>query len=271
LKGRTLWIENLSMDNWPDWKSFLTAYRHIALSQNLLERTLFVIPLVGNIAEDPPRPEIGFVLRRWDGVVSELDMLLFSTYLLHRRLIAAELTAILAATITQIALFDPYLALNLADEPPKYILYPLPILIRLAQERSWQKETPALWKLGTAMQVGGQERAHSALRAVNLGEDGILRRLWRAQVGILMRHIEEFRQYIAASFKGHISLPFKTSYGTIVDVSELEIGHLAYQAKTFKLPLSSEDLFLLETYREFRNNLSHLKPISPDSLLQVFS
>ena len=105
-----------------------------------------------------------------------------------------------------------------------------------ALERDWCRDVPntALWELGVEDSFEGQSMLHSALLAYRDETKLIEKRVWKGQVGILLPFVEELRSEIIGTLGDRLRVPFKVKMGdnerTITEVSDLEIGHIAYQS-----------------------------------------
>jgi hypothetical protein len=265
-RDRMLWLTGIDAECWARWQPFLLDYQHAALTQPAEKRTLFIIPLVGTVADQPHRTDIGLSVRRWDDVVDSQDMLLFAAQLLRERSFRPALRAVLAATIAQLALFDFELAVRLAHATPTQILTPAPVLEQLARERGWTRSTPGDWKIGSAAKIDGAERIHSSLKSLNGGVDG---RRWRAQVGTIFPLVEQYRQELIGRLANHLQVPFHTEFGIISDLRDLEIGHLHHQAMALPRLLSDAERVRLGRYKMARNALAHHEPLEADLVLSL--
>lgn len=135
---------------------------------SLIDRTVFIAPVVGEATRAAITADVGLAVRRRDGVVDRADMLLFSMYALRGRGYSSRLASLLSATIAQVAVFDPEVVLRLAEERPERILAPTDVLVDLAKERRWEPGTPRDWALGTSSVVEGHGEPHAALDALGV-------------------------------------------------------------------------------------------------------
>jgi hypothetical protein len=265
-RGRVLWIDAVTASTWPLWKEFLEDYRHVSLSQPLLERTVFVVPVEGEMTATVPDEDVGLRHCKWDNTVDQIDMWLFAASLLRARELPTRIRDLLVAVIAHIALWDPEVARRLACEPPARVLEPHPLLLDLASERDWRKEIPADWNLGTAGNFNGIFREHSCRKALS---GGLERRLWRAQVAVLFPEIEEFRQEFVRKYRGQWRIPFSTPFGTITDEFDLEIGHLKHQVVKLGVSVEWEESRRLNAMVKARHCLAHLEHVDPLTILDL--
>jgi hypothetical protein len=264
-RGRVIWVDGLSEKAWTSWREFLTEYQHLTRNVGLIERTIFIAPVVGEATRATISADVGLSVRRWDGMVDRADMLLFSMYAVRPRGFPSRLASLLSATIAQVAVFDPEVVLRLADERPERVLVPTDVLLDVARERRWERGTPRDWTIGTSSVIEGRQESHAALEA--LGE-GVERRLWQAQVAVLFPVIEEHRLSLVRRLRRHLRIPFRAQSELITDPRDLELGHLLHQILAFRLPIARADRDLVMELKEARNHLAHLEPLSPEEILR---
>jgi hypothetical protein len=168
------------------------------------------------------------------------------------------------SVIAGIALWDPHVTEQLVVEPLHVILDPWRILRDIAQERSW--EGSLSWAIGNSAKFGDTELTHSA--ALGAESTELSRRIWSAEVGVILPRIEELRQKFLTRYSTRFRMPYKTRFGQVIDdVRDLEIGHICDQLQT--IGASSEERFAVERLTKMRNCLAHLEPLDP-ILLQGF-
>ena len=269
--GKLLWLDGLTPHTWPAWKSFLNDYAHACRSRSVFERTLFCIPLVGTLAHDPPAEDICLSHHSWRGYVDLLDMLVYTAVLLEGKPMPDLLKRVVTALIAHVALWDPRVSEYLVRENPQTIFAPAPLLQEIAKERGWdggdEGRSLAGWHRGMKDRVNGTEQEHSALLAMRHDTRALQRRLWNAEVGVMLPFVEEQRQDILARFAGVLRVPFLTQFGEeITDIHDLEIGHIESQL-AHNPAVSYSIRQLITQLRKIRNGLSHLESLDPALLL----
>jgi hypothetical protein len=267
-RGRVLWLDGLTAASWPAWRDFIEEYRHASLAQPLLQRTLFIVALEGVLTEMAPTQDVGLQHFKWDDAVDRLDMWLFAAHLLRSRDLTARTRDLLVAVISHVALYDPEVARRLSHEPPVRVLDPESVLLEIAVERDWNRETTTHWRFGTGGTFQGTFREHSCQKVLNGQLD---RRLWRAHVSVLFPEIEEFRQEFVRRYSGQWQIPHSSKFGVISTEFDLEIGHLKYQVKKLGLRVSPEELDDLERMVTARHSLAHLEKLDPQTILDLLS
>lgn len=266
LAGRTFLLEELTERNWPAWKLFLEDFQHITRSQSVCLRALFIVPLIGELALDPPQEDLGLSLRRWDNVVDDLDLLLYASQLLRSSSHPLQLQRLLASMIAELAAYDPEVVRRLCFESPTTIFQPNEVLLDLLKDRKWDWTIPGSWESGTLMTVLGRTTVHSAVQAAK-GE--LTERLWRAQLSVVFPLVERQRQRLLGLLNGKLVFPINAPGGRIDSLSDVELGHLAHYDNVRGLPIDLRDRELLHELVEIRNHLAHLKTVPLGKLRSI--
>lgn len=265
--GRLIWLDGVTHSTWPAWKKFIGDYQHACRAVSTFERTLFCVLLRGELALEPPAEDVCLARHCWRAASDSIDILLFTASLfadkqfthLHRR-VAVSLVA-------HLALWDPAVSERLADEPLDALLAPEPLLREIARERGWSADTPFAWHLGTAETFDGAEQTHSAALALTDPGGEIARRVWSAEVGVLLPYVEEKRRELIARLADVFPMPHRTRFGEqIDDVRDLEIGHIEHKVNALAA-VDADTRSFVRRLREIRNCLSHLEPLPPRLLL----
>ena len=120
----------------------------------------------------------------------------------------------------------------------------------------------APWHGGVVNQIEGAKQIHAAALA-GVGEWlELKRRLWRAQVGVVLPYIEERRPMLLEELSTVLAVPFSTPYGQVLtDVRDLEVGHIEAQLAAGRVPVSEAIRTEVRWLREARNRLAHLEPL----------
>jgi len=271
--GKIIWLAEMTPSTWPAWKEFIVDYAHACRARSLLDRTLFCVPLIGELALYPPRvDDVCLSHYRWEGVIDSLDMLLFTSNFFQNRQMPSLQKRMAIAVVTNLALWDPVVSERLAHEDIEQILHPLPILQEIATDRRWSppdlEASSWSWHKGIVETMEGSKKIHSAALAEHDAAREIERRIWSAEVGVMLPFVEEKRQEILAQFAGILKVPITTRFGEIInDLHDLEIGHIESQLINNKITVNSATLRLVQRLREIRNCLSHLEPLSLELVL----
>ncbi len=271
--GKIVWLDDITPDIWPVWKKFLSDYEQPCRNISQLDRTLFAVLLVGELAINPPAEDVCLSHHSWKGVVSSLDMLLFTASLFQGKRLSDLQKRVAISVVTHLALWDSEVSERLAYEKIQNILSPEPILQEIAKERAWCNSNTnnispqAKWCKGITNIVEYEEKIHSAVLVMDSRE--IKCRIWKGEVGEILPFVEERRQEIIERLSKILEVPFTTRFGEVIkDLRYLEIGHIEYQLNQTNKIVNPEIRRLVQQLKEMRNSLSHLEPINQDILVR---
>lgn len=269
-----IWLEGFSPHSWPAWRAFLEEYEHACRDQLPDERSLFCAKLSGELALQPPAPEIGLALARWDGVVSDIDTLLYTALVFPAQPLAGARRRVAISTVAALALWDPAVSDYLARQPLRAILQPGEPLARLAHARGWRADAACdPWACGREQRFGEQRRPHSAQLALCGQTDELERRVWVGQIAVLYPLLEERRRQFIHELADLLRVPFQTRDGAIIQhVYDLELGHIVYQLgerRRAGLPDPRLDTIAPQVSRlkTMRDLLAHFQALRDDQLL----
>ncbi len=194
-QGNLIFVTGFNEDQWRAWTEFIVEYEHACRPLNTLRRTLFILQPEGPLGASLPNNGICLKCHRWDGAVNELDMALFVstiipdtvTHLLERRLTIS--------IVTQLARWDRQLAENLVGESLETLLEPKLVLQQYASSRGWcgSSVNDCACLNGSGYRFGGEFEVHSAMLAAKNQDRELHRRIWKAELSILLPFVEELR------------------------------------------------------------------------------
>ena len=263
-RGRLIWLDKLTSDNWLEWRDFLVKYAHACRSVPMLGRTLFLAPLEGAPPADPPNVDVSMSVHDWNDVVDEMDLLFWSHDHLLRRGITRSEAVLLATTVARVTAWEFETAERLVDENFKVILAPFDMLRSVAREKGWTIDTPSEWGIGTA---SGSGTVHAALAALDKPPREIERRIWSAQASVLLPQIESRRDLIVRRNAHEIRRHLRHDGMDSRDPYDLEIGELqsVVQQRGANRTLRRS----VNQLRKARNALAHLEPLRPKTALDL--
>lgn len=258
-RGRLIRLDGVTPRTWPAWSSFLTTYAQATRSRPLLGRSLFLVVL-NDVPQsfDDPVPDVALASLTWDDALDEIDLLMFARERLRGRPVAPLLRSLLATTIARVAAWDFDTAACLVDEDDETILAPRETLRAMAQKRGWTRDTPQDWRIGTASRAGVAHAARAALDQPTIELD---RRLWSAQLAVLLPWIETRRHDIIANNLYEVRRRIRAAVGHD-DVHSLEIGDLHKLLATSGA--NRQVRRAVERLRAVRNRLAHRNHVSLD-------
>jgi hypothetical protein len=200
-------------------------------------------------------------------------MFLFGAACVRERETGLE-TDLVTALVSVLGGWDPNLCERLAERELVELIRPAGLLREYAAERGWVLSSwdpsDVSWSKGMWQTYRGSQMPHTCFAAFLDGSRSIDNLIWRAEIGVLMPHIEEKRRQLIETYRSHLKMPFQTLFGTIDNIYDLEIGHVEYllsrSSALSKLPLRFVSLL-----KNARHMLAHLSPVEPDLLLEICS
>ena len=259
--GSLIWIDGLGNGNFLDWMTFLEKYSQASRNMSMLRRTMFVAP-VGTHESGVSDGDVGLTIHDWAGVVDEMDLAFLANDRLRTRGIGGVLRELLVMTVARVAAWDFAVAEWLSQASEEDILDPLALLKSAAAERGWTCETPSSVMLGTESCTGMAHAAHAAVSK----PDEIHRRVWGAQVSVLLPIIEVQRREIIREHRCQIDAELRRANWE-EDAESLEIGQLAYLLRG--AALEPEVSCRVEELRLARNSLAHGQPLPTSQTLTL--
>lgn len=103
-------------------------------------------------------------------------------------------------------------------------------------------------------------------------ESDVRHLIWLSQIKSIYPALEEYREIFVQRFASAIEkhLPITTSYGeTYNDPKDVELGTLKYMADNGLLDLKQNEYEQLKIYKDARNRLSHLTPLSMEEIKKL--
>ena len=257
---------------WSDHVELLERWQRIALER---DRLIVLLERTGLPGEIPGRKDPIYVNLGWPWPFEEMDMAVWSHVCRQEtKGVCGRLSVILASTL---AGYDPELCLRLAEQDLDALLEPLPILKEYAQHRGWDSQTPSNPWIGTQGFLNGRPIPHAAWEAVKAPrEPDYLRRIWSAQISVVLPEIEEMRRKFIRKHEKSLILPWvaKDERDTISLPSECEVGHLyamvcGSRHNGRKMFVPQEDFDWIKCLWKCRNQHSHLEPLNREMIDQI--
>ena len=262
-QGRLIWLdglERLNRNDWLAWRKFFVDYAQASRSVQEFNRTLFVASLEGTPPAEPPETDVTLTTHDWRGVVDEMNLLFLAYERLGERNVNPAMRSLLATTVARVAIWDLATAERLLDEESDVILEPDHMLRSVAHEKGWTTETPVGWKFGTD---SGNGSLHAALVSLHTPPREIRRRVWSAQISVLLPLIDAHRYEIAKENHGQLAARLR-SEGKAIDPLDLQVGDL--MSPELRRGFDRNVRNRVERLVRWRNTLAHLKPLSPNAV-----
>ena len=265
-RGRLVRLEGLDSTTWPAWRHFLSSYAEASRSRPLLGRSLFLVVLAGSPPADPPPADIGLASLDWDGVLDDVDLLLFATERLREREDNPLARSLLATTVACLAAWDFETAAVLVNEDSTTIMDPGDLLRVIANDKGWTGNTPLDWRLGTSSRTG---IAHPARAALDDPPTELNRRLWSAQLSVLLPWIEVRRHETVTRNLFKVRRQMHAGGDRDGDAFALELGDLV---RLFGRRGADRQIRrLLGRLRDARNELAHRRHLSHPTILNLIA
>ena len=262
--GLLVWLDGLDEGNWPAWRETLEDHAEMIRGTPLLGRSLFCAPLPGGTVANPARSDVTLANHEWDGVVDEIDLMLLASERLRSQETSPLIRLFLATSVARVAAWDFDSAVRLLDGGPATMLNPIETLKAIAAEKSWTSDTPVTLGSGT---VSRQGITHPARAAVEEPAREIDRRVWSAQVSVLMPWIEERRHATVERNLYEIRYRMRRADMNDSDPHGMELGELVSLLQAPGVPHGLRRA--VARLRNHRNRLAHLAPLDPDSALRL--
>lgn len=270
-RGHGVMIETMCPQSAATWCEFLIEFDERVRAVAPFARSRICLVLRGAAAREIPAGGVALSVRSWDGVVGETDMALWAAYLLRDRGGGAMPRRVMVSVVARLALWDPELALRLADEPNARVLAPEPVLAQVAHERGWSEGMATgdtvRWCAGALCEIEGQKRIHSAA-LIPLGHaDEVGHRVWAGQVGVLFPFVEERRRSLIDVLGERLVVPYRPypEAEEIHDRRDLELSHMLRQVRRYPAGLPTWMTDALSVLVDIRNRIAHFETV-PESL-----
>jgi hypothetical protein len=269
--GKLIWVKAIDATVLGNWKRFITEYEQACRSMSLVDRTLFCIELVGDVALDPPPEDLCLARHALKSYVDDLDMLLYTSILYRNHRIPDLYRHVCISVVAKIAAYDPVVADHLEEDQFLRHGDPKPTLLAIGKQRGWNldvaSEEKDFWWKGMLDLVSGEGKIHSAVLALKNNDHEIRRRIWSGQVGVLLPFVEERRRDVVNGIAKLLKVPYTTRDGFVItDVNRLEINHVLHQIGTNGLRIPSSLHRFISSLTRIRNSLSHFEPCDPNLL-----
>jgi hypothetical protein len=264
-EGRVVIIERVDGADREEWRNFMAQYERACREVSEDRRTLVILVLSEAPLEAFAKRDVALGHRIFDGAVTELDMLLYASMRLIGREENPRRRALLASSVSRVAMWDVVLADRLLDGALEQMLEPAEVLRDYAASMGWEECGTATWREGTIASWAGGREAHSAWLAVKGEEAEIERRLWGAQASMFLPEIERQRLQVIPEASRFIGGPFETALGRVREVADLEIGALDYFLQRSNAPTTLKSK--VRILRDTRNDLAHLRRLPASEAL----
>lgn len=250
---------------WSDYAERIEAWQRIALER---ERFLVLLERDGLPSDIPGKRDVRYANLGWPWPFQAIDMAVWCH--LCRQTTDGVCGRLATHLGSAIAGYDPEICQRLAEQDLDALLEPSLVLKEYAELRGWDASTPCDPWLGTEGILNGKMIPHPAWEvATRVKDPEYLRRIWSAQVSVLLPEVEEQRCKFIGRYQKSLILPWVTKEESIriTEPRQCEVGHL-YAMVTGKSPdgrrmhVGSEDRAWIKCLWDCRNDLSHLELVN---------
>lgn len=263
-------VDNLQ---WPAWARFLDEYANACRSVDKFDRTQLLLVTSGVPVDQLPANAPALHSLAWNGQIGEGDV--FGYVLQCWRTNGMRIDArakLVARIVTRLALWDFDLADRLLKLDWQDLFEPTVALRSVDDDRWTWGELGSTWEEGGLTDFDGERMAHALVLHRN-GDPKreLVMRLWAAQAAELMPALELKRRQLADRMRASRGLPssLRINGEPVLDLNDVEIGGLLHLARVHRLPQNI--IQTAQRYRDIRNKLAHLEPVSADEALYVIS
>ena len=265
--GQTALVLGMTPDLWPAWRVFLSEWQAAIAFTTTAARPRILAVLAGDGFAHDLSASTGTTILRLKAA-RETDLATWA----EDHLTAANHTLprlqrrLLRTTLVELAQWDAGTIADLARETPETILEPHGWLRRHAAARGWTSETPATDACSTAGMMEGDRSIHLALQLLRAPEEAtaeLERRLWHAQVPVLLPWVEDRRVEFLSQFERE----FEMLRPRTLPLNEIEIGSMGYFLERTNLPREATERVFFTRY--VRNHLAHRTRLSANEVLNL--
>lgn len=258
--GQVVIVQGIDSDRWGAWAHFMTEYEAASRVVSKFDRPLVVavvsgVPLSGFLERAP-----ALLTTPWQDVIGELDLLIFVREGMRNRHYEGSKGKLLSRIVAKLALWDFELAEYLVSIDERKLFDPVVALTAASNALGWVDVPAATWEAGGKIRFDGFDLEHPFVLLADKSNHGVLtERLWQAQAGELLPLIELRRRYWVTRMTPLVKLPITVNDSGVNDLDDLEIGELAYVARSKKLNSTIQQA--TETLRRYRNKLAHIETL----------
>jgi len=297
-QSRMIWLDGIEMigEKGDQWLDFLKRYAVACGSQDLIDRTVFAVPIRCHLATGE-LPVENLLAQHWFwGRISSLDMQLLSAQItadrqadsLENRLLINVVASMCGFDIesakafcrqafegeTEIdGFFENFAAVKKWDSLKiSGILNAPEVNGAISGPQSLHKPGPDLtmaWVEGILDLVDGRVVVSPVAEAARANKNELRLRLWRGHVQTILPVIDEYRIQILRHLTTSYPSLFKNGKNSF---NSLEIGELKYRIEAdgrLRRRVDKDLRSLVRLLANIRNDLAHLKPVSRERRLRM--
>jgi hypothetical protein len=289
-KGRIIWIDELWNigEKANLWIKFFKQYSFVCSNYDLIDRTLFVVPIKGSLVSQKIPTENLFTQHWYWGKLSIIDVQIYTAQLINALVFESLENQLSINVISSLCGFDIDCIKKLCENWLSDSENIPEILSSIGTERNWTNEDnkriieeidkqnyayrsfndqpptylKKIWGKGMLNLINGRIFISPIVNSLILNSEEIRHRIWRGHAQTLLPIIDEYRIKIIGILKeyGLINIENGKNENDI-----LEIGTIKYRIdsnRKLRRKIDKELLDLIRLLTKIRNNIAHLKIIS---------
>lgn len=240
LNSRIVWIQNISAKIFWEWVKFVSEY-HLSMRRDI-SPAVFILEMNDDFMGKNAKKSV-------NNIVYEKEMNYFDTYafcILAASGLSSQtyLKNYWAELLSNLCGIDIELSTKCLEKTNNFLENPYQVLTDIVEK---------------------ERRSDGTLFSFSLDEDYLTKRVWKTQIKIVFPIIEDYREIFVNKYREQITklLPIKSSHGEdCTEAEEVEIGTLNYMVATGQLMVDQNTHDELYKFKEARNTLAHVKPLS---------
>lgn len=246
LHERYLWVKISSKEQLDSWSNFVSEY--IKGRGKNKDVAVFILEWIGGGAVTPKK---GIKLISFDNYINEYDRIVFCTLASSAAKENPFLKNYMTELASNIAGNDIELCAACLEEYNRFLQSPYDALKDI---------------------LASKTRSDGCVFYSDKSEEEINKLTWLAQIKSIYPALEEYREEFVQKHKNAIlkQLPITSSYGeTYNEPNDVELGTLKFMADNGNLNLNYPEYERLRIYKDARNKLSHLTPLTLEEIKKL--
>lgn len=249
LNSRYVWIKGVSGNKLKEWLDFIAEYNK-SLQKDAMS-ALFILETQDDISKAKKVKGVKYL--SFDDTIDFYDKFAFCALASTGIEIKPSIRPYVAEVVSSVCTDDIELCAICLRHWSDFVFRPYETLTRIADSEAHSNGTHF---------------------AIDLISETVETRIWEAQIKFLFPVVERYRTRFIKKHLKYIekALPIETAYGEIIDDPlDVELGALSYLVKGKKIPLTLKEELQLDTFRNVRNNLAHMKTLDYEQVEWVLS
>lgn len=246
LNDRYVWVADISKEKSEEWLEFIVEY-----NKSVVNKTPAVFILEINEEGMERKAKKGIKTIAFNKNIGEYDKYAFCALASSETKCKEYLKSYLAELVSILCSEDVELCAACVENGAEFLKAPYQTIQKVIQNNL---------------------RSNGENYQFDKNEDEIHNLIWEAQLKVAFPLIEKYRKNIISRYRQVIAkeLPIRNGYGqSIKEPEEVEIGVLYYLIGKSSVKISEKEYEEIETYRNARNHLAHMKILDLGVMEQI--